>query len=269
MARIRRQISRTGFYHIMMRGNEKKDIFLDDEDRKKILWIISDKKKEEGFQLYAYCLMDNHVHLLLKTENISKVMKRINTSYVYYFNKKYNRVGHLFQDRYKSETIDDERHLLAVIRYIHNNPYEAGIVGNILEYPWSSYADYFGKRNDKPKGLVDTEEILAQFSQEHYKATEYFEEFSKKENDDKFIEVSEDDEDGLYSQAEARAFLEKYLREKGVSIIDLKSEENRHYLNEIIPTLKTKSCLSVREIAAFLDINRGVVQRMACQRTVP
>jgi putative transposase len=125
--RYPRQYSKTGIYHIMLRGNERKDIFIDEEDKGKFIKIIFKKKADEAFKLYAYCLMDNHLHLVIKEqkETISQIIKKIATSYAYYFNHKYKRVGHLFQDRYKSETIEDEAYLLSVIRYVHNNPEKA------------------------------------------------------------------------------------------------------------------------------------------------
>jgi len=268
MARTRRQISQTGFYHVMMRGNEKREIFKNDWDRKKLLDIIKGKKKEEVFDIYAYCLMDNHVHLLIRTENIAGVMKRINTSYACFFNKKYNRVGHLFQDRFKSETIGDEKHLLAVVRYIHNNPYQAGMVSDILEYPWSSYIDYVGKRDYKKNDMVDTLEILSLFAQEKNKAIEYFKEFSYKENDDQFIDVKEDDSDVFFCQETDNSWVEKYLKDKNLSITDLKTDCNKHYLQDVIVNLRIKTRLSIREIADFLGLNRGIVQRVVSQKPV-
>ncbi|KJS82225.1 MAG: hypothetical protein JM58_15355 [Peptococcaceae bacterium BICA1-8] len=268
MARERRQISQTGFYHVMMRGNEKREIFKDDWDREKLLGIIREKKKEEVFDLYAYCLMDNHVHLLIRTENIAVVMKRINTSYACFFNKKYNRVGHLFQDRFKSETIDDEKHLLAVVRYIHNNPHQAGMVRDSLEYPWSSYIDYVGGRGNRRNDMVDTLEILSLFAQEENKAIEYFMEFSNKENDDEFIDIKEDDSDVFFCQEKGSLWVEEYLMEKNMSITDLKIDSNRHFLQDVIVNLRIKTRLSIREIADFLGLNRGVVQRMASQKPV-
>lgn len=94
--------------------------------------------------------MDNHVHLLMSegTEEISKIMKRINVSYAYYFNQKYGRIGHLFQDRFKSEGIEDDTYLLAATRYIHNNPVRANIVKHAGEYKWSSYGIYINHQKD-------------------------------------------------------------------------------------------------------------------------
>ncbi|KJS22031.1 MAG: hypothetical protein VR72_08080 [Clostridiaceae bacterium BRH_c20a] len=269
MARTSRQISQTGFYHVMMRGNEKREIFKDDRDREKLLGIIREKKKEVVFDLYGYCLMNNHVHLLIRTENIAGVMKRINTSYACFFNKKYNRVGHLFQDRFKSETIDDEKHLMAVVRYIHNNPYQAGMVSDILEYPWSSYIDYVSKRDNKNNDLVDTWEILSLFSQEKNKAIEYFKEFSNKENDDQFIDIKEDDSDVFsFQETDNSLVVEKYLKDNNLSITDLKTDCNRHYLQEVILNLRKKTQLSIRGIANLLGFNRGIVQRMVSQKPV-
>jgi len=104
MPRQKRLLSPTHIYHVMVRGNSGRDIFLDDEDRKRLLRIIETKKKEEGFILFAYCLMNNHFHLLLKEnrDNISQIMKKINTTYALYFNKKYQLSGHLFQNRFRS-----------------------------------------------------------------------------------------------------------------------------------------------------------------------
>lgn len=110
MPRQRRKLSKTGTYHIMLRGNERKSLFPEEEDYRKFLQILATKKRDDSFLLYAYCLMSNHLHLLIreKKQNISQIMKRINIAYAYYFNKKYNRVGHVFQDRFKSESVDEK-----------------------------------------------------------------------------------------------------------------------------------------------------------------
>jgi len=120
MPRSARVLSETGVYHVMLRGNERKDIFIDDEDKVRFLDMLYAKRERESYYLYSYCLMDNHVHLVLKEANdsISRIMRRITTSYAGYFNRKYKRSGHLFQDRYKSENVESDSYLLTVIRYI-------------------------------------------------------------------------------------------------------------------------------------------------------
>ena len=124
MPRTQRVRSNSGYYHIMLRGNERKNIFLSDEDKLRFMETVYEKKQEARFYLHSFCLMDNHIHLMLSEglEDISSVMKRVTVSYVYYFNKKHKRVGHLFQDRFKSEVVDEDSYALSLARYIHQNP---------------------------------------------------------------------------------------------------------------------------------------------------
>jgi REP element-mobilizing transposase RayT len=112
-----------------MRGINRQIIFEDKEDNERFLETLKTGKSKSGFNLYAYCLMGNHLHLLVKVEkeDLEMIIKRIAGSYVYWYNLKYRRCGHLFQDRYKSETIEDDAYLLTVIRYIHQNPLKSCI----------------------------------------------------------------------------------------------------------------------------------------------
>jgi len=152
MPRTARKKSSTGIYHIMLRGINGQPIFIDNEDNEKFLRIIGDCKATSEFELYGYCLMVNHVHLLIKEgkESLDLVLKRIGTRYVYWHNSKYSRCGHLFQDRYRSEAVESDRYFTTVLRYIHQNPKKAGLCKSIDEYPWSSYNDYFSKA-----GIID------------------------------------------------------------------------------------------------------------------
>ena len=138
MPRAARTKSDTGIYHIMLRGADRRIIFSDDEDCSRFLQIIERVKQESGFQLYAYCLMGNHAHLLIKEgkEPLGLVFKRIGSSYVYYYNWKYQLHGHLFQDRYRSEGVEDDAYFLDVLRYICQNPVKAGLSKSPFEYPW-------------------------------------------------------------------------------------------------------------------------------------
>lgn len=156
MARTARLQSLSGIYHIIIRGINKQDIFLDNIDKRKFLKELEKNKKIYEYDLLAYCLMDNHVHLLLNDNNckLSKLMQSLTISYVSYFNKKYERVGHLFQNRFVSKCVNDERYLLVVQKYIHQNPEIAGI-DKTNKYKWSSYNEYV----TKPK-ICDTKFIL-------------------------------------------------------------------------------------------------------------
>jgi len=127
--------------------------------------------------------MNNHVHLVIREqkEPISRIVKKITTSYAYYFNAKHKRVGHLFQDRYKSETIEDEPYLLSVIRYVHNNPEKAGITKK-EKYKWSSYSNYIDPSDHLPK-MLEIKEILEIFSLNIGKALKEFIHYSNKYED--------------------------------------------------------------------------------------
>lgn len=154
MSRQARKKSSNGTYHIMIRGINRQQIFEDQQDNEKFLEILKEYQAISGYKIFAYCLMGNHFHLLIKFEGeaIDQAMKRIGAKYVYWFNTKYGRVGHLFQDRFKSEPIEDDGYFLSCIRYIHQNPVKAQIA-KIDQYPYSSYTAYLKEKQDD---LVDT-----------------------------------------------------------------------------------------------------------------
>ncbi len=157
MPRQARKKSESKIYHVMLRGINQQQIFEDTEDCEKFLDVLKDCKEICQFDIYAYCLMGNHIHLLIKegTETLEQVFKRICGRFVYWYNIKYRRVGHLFQDRFKSEPVDTNEYLLTVVRYIHQNPIKAGLCRRVSDYVYSSYKEYFGSGN-----LVDTDYIL-------------------------------------------------------------------------------------------------------------
>ena len=133
MPRKAREKSESGIYHVMLRGINQQQIFEDEEDYNTFIKILEEVQQKSKFELFAYCLMGNHVHLMIKEgeENIETIFKRIGGKYVYYYNTKYERAGHLFQDRFKSEPIDTDSYFMVVLRYIHQNPIKAKICSNI------------------------------------------------------------------------------------------------------------------------------------------
>ena len=147
MPRQARKQAETGIYHVMLRGVNQQQIFEEKEDARKFLSILSACKAVSGYKLLAYCLMGNHVHLLIKEgqEPLGQVFKRIGGRYVYWYNAKYQRAGHLFQDRFKSEPVENDEYLLAVIRYIHQNPVKAGLCARSEDYPYSSWREYLSE----------------------------------------------------------------------------------------------------------------------------
>ena len=147
MARLQRMKSATGIYHIMLRGINKQQVFFNDDDYYMFLQVLSRAKTISGFKLHAYCLMSNHIHLLIQEgeEPLSKVFKRIGDSFVYRYNEKHDRCGAIFQGRYKSIPVNDDEYYITVLRYIHQNPIKAGIVEKCSDYEFSSYNAYFSK----------------------------------------------------------------------------------------------------------------------------
>lgn len=131
----------------MLRGINQQQIFEEAEDYEKFLEILKDCKAICEFKLFAYCLMGNHIHLLLKegTESLEQVFKRLCGRFVYWYNVKYRRVGHLFQDRFKSEPVNSDEYFFTVLRYIHQNPTRAGLCKHVENYTNSSYIEYFNE----------------------------------------------------------------------------------------------------------------------------
>lgn len=153
MGRKPREKSGTGIYHVMLRGINRQDIFEDEEDyivfKNQLYHVVFFKDENGKLQpprciIYAYCLMTNHVHLLIREteEELSTVIKRITVGYAHYYNGKYQHAGHLFQNRFRSEVVNGEAYFLTLLRYIHQNPIAAGIAKSIQEYRWSSWREY-------------------------------------------------------------------------------------------------------------------------------
>ena len=157
MPRKPRAKSGTGIYHVMMRGINHQDIFEDRGDYWKFLKLLrmqafpednTGKSLPPHLMVYAYCLMPNHVHLLVREleEGLVAPIKSIAISYAQYFNYKYEHSGQLFQDRFKSEPVDDMAYFVTLLRYIHQNPVAAGIASTVSSYTWSSWCEYDEQR---------------------------------------------------------------------------------------------------------------------------
>ncbi len=167
-------------FHITARGNRKEDLFRERQDHLKYLSYLKETQEKHPFQLHAYCLMSNHIHLLIETDNspLQSIIRVLHTRYAIYFNKKYDLVGHVFQGRYGSTKIDLPSYFIKASRYIHMNPVEARITTRPEDYEWSSYKSYV-KNIDHP--LLSKSRTLSYFSEppeHHYK--EYVETSKRK-----------------------------------------------------------------------------------------
>ncbi|MFZ5943124.1 MAG: REP-associated tyrosine transposase [Bacillota bacterium] len=260
MVRQARKVSPTDYYHIMMRGNNREKIFTKEEQKKYILQLIKKFEEEDLIEIAAYCLMDNHVHFVVKGEltNLSSALKKINIKYAMKFNKEANRVGHVFQDRYKSEIITDEKYLLNVIRYVHNNPIKAKMVNGVGEYKWSSYNEY----------LSNISMIVSQQQKEFI-----MELFACKK--DLFIEFHEEIDLGEYLDTKeeivfnrneiAQSIIGDFCVFKGIT--DIRQLTNKpEYLEELIRKLLDGTKLSHRQIARILEISNSIVHKASVEK---
>lgn len=157
MSRAPRLILENVCYHVITRGNQRQPVFCEEIDFLKYLDLLKRYKKKYKARLYGYCLMTNHVHLILDLKDLTHLMHGLNLAYVRYFNGKYKKVGHLWQGRFKSMIVNKDKYLIDCISYIEHNPIRANIADSPLKYPWSSYkARLLGQYN----GLLDQIEII-------------------------------------------------------------------------------------------------------------
>ncbi len=173
-------------YHVLSRGNERREIFFGDDDRRLFIAALGEMAKRFEIELYAYVLMNNHYHLLFRTRraNLSRAMQWFGVTYTNRFNARNGRSGHLFQGRFKNMLVENAAYLMRLSLYIHRNPLRAGVVARLADHRWSSYRAY--AYGEKTPDWLKTEEILAQFQNAHDRHAAYREEIQ------------------LYSQEEAR-----------------------------------------------------------------
>ncbi len=252
MPRAPRTKSESGIYHIIMRGINHQNLFEDDEDIDKFLQTLQRYRKICEYQLFAYCLMGNHIHLLLREnkEPLETVMRRICGSYVLWYNKKYFRNGYLFQDRFKSEPVEDDSYFLTVLRYIIQNPVKAGIAKKVENYLWTNYTDYILGSNQS-----DTEFALDIFNSDKDKAVMGFIEYMHIENDDECLEIREIRQ---MADNDASKLIKDHCKVgHGMDLQKLDMKIRNAYLKE----LKEEYGLSIRQLERLTGISRGIIQR--------
>ena len=243
MARQARKVSSNGYLHVIVRGIGKQILFEEPRDYGYYLYLLEKYSKDTEVAVCAYCLMQNHAHLLLHDENGNTplFMKKMGVSYSRYFNVKYERTGHLFQDRYRSEDVKDDTYLLSVFRYILKNPQKAGIC-SADEYQWSSYKLY-GKRNS----FVDTSllcGILGSF--------ENYAEYIAEDDGRTHIEYETPKKDDNWAKD---VICRKLGAESGTVIQSYDRAKRNDAIRELL-----EEGLSIRQIERLTGISRGVIQ---------
>lgn len=253
MQRVWRTV--TGFYRVCARGTGKQLIFESDDDRWEFLELMRDCCREAGVTVVAWCLMGNHVHLVLADyeDRMSAAMHRLLLTYARRFNKRTGRTGHLFQNRFDRRSLDTDRHLMAAIRYVHANPQEAGIA-LIERYPWSSFGEYLrAYDNDATRGFSDPSCVLELFG-----SAKGFLDYSLSIPDGSDPVIHDMDE----TEWERHAFADKMAKRLGVPLNELKTVAPSRR-DGIIFALH-EAGYTVREIERYTGISKSTVSRIVC-----
>lgn len=248
MPRIARQKSSTGIYHVIIRGINRQSIFIDDEDDEKFMETLVLCKNISGFKIFGYCLMGNHLHLLIKEEkeNIEQIFRRIGARYVYWYNWKYKRSGHLFQDRFKSEAVEDDKYFITVLRYIHQNPKKAGLCKRLEDYQWSSYKDYLGRH-----GITDTGFSLDLIGEDR------FAKYMNESNNDQVMEM-EDEKKRLTDQE----LSERIFNEFSIKAVMIQSEPKDRMFGLLEKILEFEG-VSARQVSRVTGISANIIWKLA------
>jgi REP element-mobilizing transposase RayT len=263
MTRSARQISETGVYHVVFRGVNHCHLFEQDSDYIHFLEIVESAKARQAFDVYAYCLMSNHVHLLLREDNpydLPQIMRRILAPYAGWFNRAYKRSGALIANRYTSEPVTTDSYLLTVLRYIHQNPVVAGMVKAPDNYRWSSYHDYLG--DEGSMAITATGMVLGMFSGNEQRAVQDFKEFHEKP----VTQSPSIPEGKKLSADEVLAGIRAALGDiEPLSLPAIDSRDERDFL---LSMLRSKG-YSIRQIERATGVPRGIVMRCGCSLRDP
>lgn len=251
LPRQARIISESGMYHIILRGINKQDIFFDNQDRYKFMNELIKTKEKYDYQLITYCLMPNHVHFEIvdKNNELSKIIQTLTVSYSSYFNKKYDRIGHLFQNRYFSKPIETETYLLKLHRYIHQNPVKAGI-SNLNTYRWSSYKSYIYKEDDK---VTDTELIKSYFD-----TMKELKDFNNQNIKYNYDDVLEFEIKKRFTDDEVIEILKEQLKIENIQNIQ---KYNKVHRELILTKIKNINGISCAQLSRILGINKKILER--------
>ena len=216
MPRVARKYIQSNFIHIVTEGIKKEFIFYQDKYKSEYILLLKKYIDEmKKLKLISYCVMDNHAHILIYTENIegvSMLMRKINTGYAIYYNKNEERVGYVFANRYYSQSIKDETHLLTCIQYIHQNPVKAGLVNLPTEYKFSSFKEFYENKLDRriAKLIFGTENYLLEFNK------------LKSDNDAEIIDVLEEVDNEVESKLKIESFINDFCEEFKVNLSQVK-----------------------------------------------
>lgn len=250
MPRIARKFNESNYYHVIVQGINKEFIFKDEKYMESYKRIILKKLKEIDIKILAYCIMINHAHFLIYSENssmLSKFMQKVNTSYSRLYNKENNRVGYVFRDRFYSKNILNENQLYNCLRYIHNNPVKAKIVNSMSEYKYSSYNEYLKKEEIISK---DSKRLLFG-SKENYR--EQFDWIHNNSCEENFYDVQEENKE------EINDFFSQVEKRYGMKISEIKKE--KVLLKVLVKHARSETDITICKLAEILDISKSTIGR--------
>ena len=258
MPRKPREYGISNVYHIVLRGNDRQDIFYDEQDRYIFLDRLKENKQKFDYSIYAYCLMDNHVHMIIKVKDefLSKSMQVLETRYSTYFNKKLNRSGHLFENRFFSKKVESLNYFLLVCKYVHRNPEKAGME-RTENYKWSSFKDYINEKDETNKNKIIDRGVLLHYFNDNLK------EFKK-------YTLLNDDKEQMNNYAEFE-LKNKLNEEELANIIKVKfglknasdvSLLNKEEMDKIIINLKEVQGTSIAQISRVIKVTPYYIKKI-------
>ena len=250
MPRIAMRDYNTSFFHIMVQGIRKEYIFNENNDINTYLKLIYKYIQKYNVKIIAYCIMNNHAHLLIYVEEIkelSEFMRSINTTYALYYNKKYKRTGYVFRNRYKAEPIFDEIHLINCMNYIHYNPVKAKICNSIKDYKYSSYREY---RSNSGEIIKFSKKVFPEINKLfiNHIDIEYH-------NDYNFIDYIKD-----FDFLDANYVIKRFMKSNKINKEDIIC--NKKYLKEMAIKLSKECNLTHAEIANKFNVHRIKITRI-------
>ncbi|MBS3873825.1 MAG: transposase [Firmicutes bacterium] len=260
MPRQARRVNPQGYYHVMMRGNNRHPIFGRPDDKAYYLKVLQEHCCEDTLAIVAYCLMDNHVHLVLHaaSDAFSRALSRTNLKFALRYNTRQKHCGHVFQDRFRSEIIDEPRYLLAAIRYVHNNPVKAKLVNAPRDYRWSSYQEYVSEST-----IIDKELMVSVLAEYFNGDVSKFIAFHRQHDEHEFLEDRVDLELQRLERGQRvlLAFCESYGIEN-----PKEAYRNPELLATLTHYLIENSRLSHRQVAELLGVSSSRIHRVASRQ---
>ena len=250
MSRVaRNDMKNSSFFHIMVQGINREYIFETQKEKEKYIQLI--EKNQENVDILAYCIMDNHAHILAKVDKLSDLeacMRKTNTGYAIYYNKKINRVGYVFRDRYKLQSIKDAKHLFLCIEYIHNNPVKAGICKNKGEYKFSSFTKIYEK--DMTKIHKKIEKMV---NQQTIKTNDIYDENDK-------LEFIEDQKEKETKDEICRNIIFDFAKKESIDIRFIKEDTDN--LKKLVDVLHNKNKISYKMMEEYLNVSREKLRKL-------